>query len=380
MLPRAWTLQQVAQLVDGVLQGDPELPITGLGGVDTAEEGDLVFAESPKYVEAAAKSRAAAMLTRPELAGEIARPCILVAEPRLAFLKALEAFAPNPIYSEGIHPTAVLGEPVFLGQGVHIGAQVTVGDSVTLEAGVVLLPGVRVGDGCHIGPGTILHPNVVLYPGVRIGARCTLHSGCVVGADGFGYAPVGGSIKKVPHIGTVRIEDEVEIGANTCIDRAKTAETVIGFGTKIDNLVHIAHNVRIGPCCLLVSQVGIAGSTTLGAGVVLAGQVGVVDHLHIGDGAQVGAQSGVRYDIEAGGRYFGSPAIPMAQRLREINISRTGKLPEALRQIRTLEKQLAEVNARLDAFTAAMRSPTGVEGADSSDSNHPSGADGEPTT
>jgi UDP-3-O-[3-hydroxymyristoyl] glucosamine N-acyltransferase len=162
-------------------------------------------------------------------------------------------------------------------------------------------------------------------------------------------------LTKIPHIGTVRIEDDVEIGANCCIDRAKTAATVIGSGTKIDNLVHIAHNVRVGRSCLLISQVGIAGSSTLGDGVVLAGQVGVVDHVVIGDGAQVGAQSGVRYDIPAAARYFGSPAVPLMQRMRDI--ANSTRLPDALKQIRSLEKRLVELEAKLKAGDAPESVP-----------------------
>ncbi len=303
--------------------------------------GDLVFAETLKYLELAIKSRAAAVLTRPEVAMSAAKPLILVADARIAFLKMLEAFAPTRDHVAGIHASAVIGDNVTIGEGVHIGAHCTIGRAAVVGDGVDIMEGVRIGAGCRVGDETIIYPNVVLYPCVTVGKRCIIHAGVVIGADGFGYAQVGNVLTKIPHIGTVRIEDDVEIGANTCIDRAKTAATVIGAGTKIDNLVHIAHNVRIGRCCLLVSQVGIAGSTSLGDGVVLAGQVGVVDHLSIGDGAQVGAQSGVRYDIPAGAKYFGSPAVPLTQRMRDI--ATTTRLPDALKQIRSMEKRLADL-------------------------------------
>jgi UDP-3-O-[3-hydroxymyristoyl] glucosamine N-acyltransferase len=340
----SWTLDRIAALVGGVVSGDRNTTITGLDGVDTAEDGDLVFAETLKYLELAIKSRAAAVITRSDVAQSAAKPLILSPDPRVAFLKALEAFAPNRDHTAGIHGSAVIGDSVAIGEGVRVGAHCSIGRDAVLGDGVEIMEGVRIGADCAIGDETIIFPNVVLYPGVNIGKRCIIHSGAVIGADGFGYAQVGNVLTKIPHIGTVRIEDDVEIGANCCIDRAKTAATVIGSGTKVDNLVHIAHNVRIGRSCLLVSQVGIAGSTTLGDGVVLAGQVGVVDHVNIGDGVQVGAQSGVRYDIPAGAKYFGSPAVPLTQRMRDI--ANTTRLTDALRQIRSMEKRLADLESR----------------------------------
>lgn len=345
--PTAWTLDRLAVLVGGRVSGDSSTQILGLGGADTAEDGDLVFADTAKYLELALKSRAVAILTKPDIAEAAAKPLVLVAEPRIAFLKALEAFAPSRDHGSGVHATAVIGENVSIGEGVYIGALVTIGDGSSIGDGADIMEGARIGSRCTVGEETIIYPNVVLYPGVFVGNRCLIHSGAIIGADGFGYAQVGNTLKKIPHIGTVRIEDDVEIGANSCIDRAKTAATVIGAGTKIDNLVHIAHNVNIGRSCLLVSQVGIAGSTTLGDGVILAGQVGIVDHLTIGDGVQVGAQSGVRYSVPAGAKYFGSPAVPLTQRMRDIAIS--SRLPDVLKQVRSLEKRLSALESGLAA-------------------------------
>ncbi|HLK59613.1 MAG TPA: UDP-3-O-(3-hydroxymyristoyl)glucosamine N-acyltransferase [Chthonomonadaceae bacterium] len=345
--PTLWTLQEIAALVGGTPRGALDTPITGLASIEEARPGELVFAESGKYLALALRSSAAAVLTTAEaeaIHGE--KPIVVVADPRYAFAQVLEAFAPPVVYAPGIHPSAQIGEGVALGAGVHIGAQVTVGDSVTLEANVVLHPGVRIGEGCTLGEGTILHPNVVLYPGVTVGKRCKIHAGSVIGSEGFGFVPLGSRLKRVPHLGSVQIGDEVEIGANVTIDRAKTGATVIGAGTKIDNLVHIAHNVRIGLSCILVSQVGLAGSVTLGNGVILAGQAGIIPHIHVGDGARLAAQSGLMNDVPAGQTWFGSPAIPHADRLREIAASR--KLSDTMKQIRAMEKRLAELEARLN--------------------------------
>jgi UDP-3-O-[3-hydroxymyristoyl] glucosamine N-acyltransferase len=197
---------------------------------------------------------------------------------------------------------------------------------------------VRVGAGCSVGADSILYPNVVLYPGVIVGRRCILHAGAVVGADGFGYVPVGAGVRKIPHLGSVEIGDDVEIGSNTCIDRAKTGVTVIGAGTKIDNLVHIGHNVRVGRSCLIVAQVGVAGSCVIGDGVVLAGQAGIPDHVTIGDGARVAAQGGLFGNVPAGETYSGYPARRHAEKMREYGA--IARLPEALKRIRAMEKRL----------------------------------------
>ncbi len=340
------TAQAVARLVDGVLVGDGTAAITGVASVEEARPGDLVFAESARYLELALRSRATAILA-PLEAGQLglaAKPLILVAAPRLAFVKTLEAFAPPLEITPGIDPTAQIGQNADFGPDVHLGAHVSVGANVTLGRGVILLPGARVGDDCAIGDDTILHPNVVLYPRVRIGRRCLLHAGCVLGADGFGYVPVGTALRKVPQLGVVEVGDDVEIGANTCIDRAKTGATVIGSGTKIDNLVHVGHNVTIGFSTIIIAQTGIAGSVTIGNGVILAGQAGVKDHVTIGDGARVGAQGGVISDVPAGVTVSGYPARPHRDKMREH--AATAALPEYLKRIRDLERRLADLEAK----------------------------------
>jgi UDP-3-O-[3-hydroxymyristoyl] glucosamine N-acyltransferase len=347
-LPQSqWTLAEIADLVGGVVIGDPQTVVTGVAGVDDAENGDLVFAESTAFLTKALASAATAVLAAeiPDTAPD--KPIIQVTAPRLAFISFLDALTPPIDLPEGIHPSAQIGNNVVMGADVRLGAHVVLGDNVTLGEGVRLFAGVSVGADSSIGTGTVLCPNVVLYHGVHVGQRCLIHAGTVLGSDGFGFLPVGGRLRKVPHLGGVEVGDDVEIGANTCIDRAKTGMTRIGSGTKIDNLVHIAHNVQVGPSCVLAGQIGIAGSSTLGTGVMLGGQVGVKDHVHLHDGVQVGAQSGLMRDVAAGEVVFGSPAVPMRQKLKEL-VAAT-KMPDSLKQISALEKRLAALESRLSA-------------------------------
>jgi UDP-3-O-[3-hydroxymyristoyl] glucosamine N-acyltransferase len=294
------------------------------------------------------KGRASAVLVTPELAAAVSHPTkalIAVAQPRHSFIRVLQMFAPERKYEPGVHATAHVGERVRQGQGVHIGANAIVEDDVILEDGVTIHSGVSVGAGCAIGAGTVIYPNAVLYPGSKTGRACILHSGCVIGADGFGYVQIGYRHVKVPHLGTVEIGDEVEVGANSCIDRAKTGVTRIGAGTKIDNLVHIAHNVTVGQACLIIAQVGIAGSSTIGNGVVLAGQAGIKDHTTLGDGVRVGGQGGVIGDIAAGVTVSGYPARPHGEKMREY--AAMAALPEALKRLRAQERRLSALEAAL---------------------------------
>ena len=348
----ALTPQTVAALVLGRLAGDPDTTLKGVADIGQAEPGDLVFAESEKFFALALRSPASAILTTPQAAGAQAasdapaKPLIFVENARLAFVQILEALAPKLSSAPGVHSSAIVDATAEMDASVSIAAHVTVGANVALEPGVVVMAGTRIGDGVRVGAGTVLHPNVVLYPGVTVGKGCILHAGCVIGADGFGYIPVGYVLRKVPQLGTVEIGDGVEIGANTCIDRAKTGVTKIGAGTKIDNLVHVAHNVTIGPSCLLIAQSGIAGSVTLGAGVILAGQAGVKDHVTLGDGARVGAQGGVIGDVSPGVTVSGYPARPHGEKMREY--AATASLPDALKRLRVLEKRVAELEAKTE--------------------------------
>jgi UDP-3-O-[3-hydroxymyristoyl] glucosamine N-acyltransferase len=339
-----FSVREIAALVEGEVVGDADVVITGVASVEEAEPGALVFAESERYFEAAMRSHAAAVLV-PAVGGQavpaVEKPLIRTTNPRAAFVRVLEAIAPPLKAPPGVHPSAQIGAGTTLGAEVHIGANVTVGDGVTLGDRVVLMPGARIGDGCTVGEGTVIYYNAVLYPRVKVGRRCILHAGCVIGADGFGYIPLGYMLKKVPQLGTVELGDEVEVGANSCIDRAKTGVTVIGFGTKLDNLVQVGHNVRVGRCCVLVSQAGVAGSVTIGDGVVLGGQAGIKDHVTIGDMARVGAQGGVIGSVSAGETVSGYPARPHREKMREYGA--IAALPDYIKRIRALEKRLAEL-------------------------------------
>ena len=342
LFPRS--AHEIALLLAGAVIGDAEVLITGLADIETADTGDIVFAENPRYLQGALRSRAAVVLVSQALATitSPSKPLIVVESPRAGFVRLLEALDRKPGVQPGVHPTAVIGEGTRLGEGVSIGSHVTIGSQAVIGDRVSLMAGTHVGDRCVIGDDTTLYPNVVLYADVQVGRGCILHAGCVLGVDGFGYVPVGRGLRKVPHIGRVRVGDEVEVGANACIDRAKTGVTTIGSGTKIDNLVHIAHNVQIGQSCLIIAQTGIAGSVEIGHGVVLAGQTGIKDHVKIGDGARVGAQGGVIGDVAAGETVSGYPARPHRTKMREL--AAIAALPELIRQVRELKRRLATLD------------------------------------
>lgn len=326
------TLAELAQLLHGTCHGDPELDLTRLSAPGDEAAGCLVCAFNAAGVRAAEAGGAAAVVLGDGL--ETALPHVRVAEPKTALFQLQVAFEPPLPPSRGVHPTALV-EP-----GARLGAGVEVGAFTTVAADAVLGDGTRIGARCSVGAGVTLGTdclvadNVVLYPGTRLGDRVRLSSGVVVGAPGFGYRFAGGRHERVPQLGAVVLEDDVEVGANSCIDRAAVGVTRIGAGTKIDNLVQIGHNVRVGRHCVLVAQVGVGGSSTLGDYVVLAGQVGVADHRHIGDAAQVGGQAGVLTDVPPRGRYFGTPAVPDMQCHRMVAATR--RLPEALKSLRIL--------------------------------------------
>ncbi len=331
------TLQALAQELNAQVEGSADTPVTGVSSIEFAQEGDVVFAESPHYLRMAQRCPAAAVIVWQD-APPIDKPVLRVESPRQAFLRAMELFAPEPHHPEGIDLNAVISPDADIGEGVAIGAGCVIEAGARIGRGSVLYPLCYIGQDAQLGEQCILYPNVTLMHGVRLGNRVIVHSGSVIGADGFGYVTVDGVHRKVPHIGTVEIGDDVEIGANVCVDRAKTGVTRIGSGTKIDNLVHIGHNVQIGERCLLVAQVGIAGSSRLGRHVVLAGQVGVADHITIGDGAIVAAQSGVAGNLQGGQRYFGSPAREHSKQLRLM--AYTSRLPELFERVKELERKL----------------------------------------
>jgi len=344
--PRGHTLADVARLVGGTLEGDPALPIRSIASLEQAGPGDLSLVTGRRYLGAAAVSRAAAFLVPADL-DLPGRPLVRVPQPHAALAALLREFFPAPVVAPGIHPTAVIDPSARVAPEAAVLALAFVGAGSVVEAGAVLRPLAMVGERCRVGEGSVLHSHVVLVGDVEIGRRVVIHAGSVLGADGFGYFFDGARHRKVPQVGRVVVEDDVEIGANVTIDRATLGETVIGRGTKIDNLVQIGHNTVVGADAIIVAQTGVSGSCRIGSRAVLGGQVGLAGHVTIGEGAQIGAQSGVAGDVEAGATVMGSPAIPAAE-FRRAAVA-LPRLPEVLRNLRRLERRVADLEARLDA-------------------------------
>jgi UDP-3-O-[3-hydroxymyristoyl] glucosamine N-acyltransferase len=332
------TVAELAKQLAGEVAGDAGATLTGFAMIDRAQAGDLTFAETPEYFAAAEASAATAVICGNNFSSD-KKILIRVANPRVAFAKALAIFFPEPKFAPGIHPTAAIARSAQVDPTAHIGPHCTIGERVKIGAGCVLQSGNFVGDDAALGDETNLFPNVTIYSRSQIGKRVRIHSGTVVGADGFGYVFDTSFHRKVPQIGNVVIGDNVEIGANVSIDRAALGSTVIGKGTKIDNLVQIAHNVEIGEHCILCAQVGIAGSAKIGSYCVFAGQVGIAGHLKIGNQVTIGSKSGVMHNIPDGETWLGIPAQPDKQAKR-IMIS-LQRLPELLKKVAEWEKKLA---------------------------------------
>ncbi len=312
------TAQAVADFVGGRLLGDGAVLLNAVGPIDRAGPGALTLAVSARYADALAGSRAGAVLVPPPLAdapaGSAAR--IVVDDPYACMVRAIGRLFPPTVSPPGIDPTARIGPGCDLGADVRLGPFVVLGRGVRLGERCRLSAGVTLGDGVSVGHDTRMDARVVCYAGARIGRRVILKAGAVIGGDGFGYLSRGSGHERIPHVGACIIGDDVEIGSNSCVDRGSLDDTVIGAGTKLDNLVHVGHNVRIGERCLLMAGVGVAGSTRLGNDVVLAGHVGVTDHLEIGDRVMVAAKSAVIGNVPAGSVFSGHPARPNRQVLR----------------------------------------------------------------
>ncbi|MEA2239069.1 MAG: UDP-3-O-[3-hydroxymyristoyl] glucosamine N-acyltransferase [Thermoanaerobaculia bacterium] len=305
-------LAEIVSFVNGRHDGPDGRTVGGVAPLADADETQISFLSNPKYAAQLASTRAGAILVGNDVEGDDAR-FIRVANPYFAMASVVAKYFDRRPMPQGISPLASIAPTATLGANVAVGPFSTIGDNVTLADGVVIFQNVSIEAGSAIGEGTIVYPQVSIYDRSIIGKRCIIHSGVVIGADGYGFATEGGRHHKIPQIGIVRIGDDVEIGAGSTIDRAALGETVIGDGTKIDDLVMIAHNVKVGRHCLLVAQVGIAGSTELGDGVVVAGQSGIAGHLKIGNGVQVAAKSAVLDDVPDGAKVMGIPAMPFRE-------------------------------------------------------------------
>lgn len=347
-------LKEVCDMVGGELVGDGDILIHGVAGIKEAKEGELTFIANNRYLSHLESTNASAVIAHKSIRYS-AKPMILVDNPYFAFAKVLEIFSSEKklAHPAGIHPLAVIGENVEIAEDASIQAYAYIGNNSKIGSKTVVYPFVYIGDDVEIGSETLIYPMVMIRENVKIGSKVIIHGGTIIGSDGFGFARVNGKCYKVPQVGTVVIEDEVEIGANVTVDRAVMGETRIGKGTKIDNLVQIAHNVVIGQDCLIVAQVGISGSTEIKDRVTLAGQVGVVGHITIGEDAQIAAKSGVSKNIPPGPFIWsGVPAIPHAKDLRIQATVR--KLPELVDRINELEKRIKLLEKELEEYKNNM--------------------------
>jgi len=342
------TVTELAEYLGGIVQGDGEALISGLGALETAGPAELTFLANPKYASKVAETSAGAVLMAP--GGErYGRTAIEVANPYLGFAKLLTLFYTTPHEPLGLLPEAVVSDSATIGEGASIYPGAVIGRNVAIGARTTVYPGAVLYEHVIVGEDCIIHANAVIRERCRIGNRCIIQPGAVIGSDGFGYAPDGNSYYRIPQIGIVLLEDEVEIGANTCIDRAAIDVTRINRGTKLDNLVQIAHNCQIGEHCMIVSQVGISGSAKIGNHVTLAGQVGVAGHLTIGDNVLVGAQSGVPSSLPANAAYSGTPTMPHKEWLKSAMV--VPRLPEMKKTVSALEKRVAELEAKLNQIS-----------------------------
>ena len=337
------TLAELAEIVQGEVVGDGALVIQGLASLEQAQPGELTFVAERKYASQLADSRASAVLVDGEQ--EVDRAAIRTSNPSVAFFTLLDHFFPPQHPDWGIDERAVISAEAQVGRQVRIGPYAVIERGVRLGNRVIVYPGTYIGEDCVIGDDCILYANVSLYARVHVGQQVVIHSGAVLGADGFGFYPQSdGTYHKIPQVGRVVIADGVEIGANTCIDRAMLGDTVIESGAKLDNLIQVGHNAEIGAHTVMAAQVGLSGSVQVGAQVRMGGQVGVADHATIGDGAAIGAQSGIPSDIEPGAIVLGAPAVPHTtfKRMHFYNL----RLGELFQQVRQLNRRLEQIEGR----------------------------------
>lgn len=344
MQNKTLTLREITNLVEGELEGDPGIVIKGVSGIKEAKEGDITFLANPKYEFLIDTSKASAIIASKKMPLQCPKPVIRVENPSLAFSKVVSFMFPDEKrVPKGVHPTAIIGKDVTLGKDISLGPHVIIEDNVQIKDNTTICAGTFIGYGSKIGSDTLIYPNVTIREKTIIGDHVIIHSGTVMGSDGFGFEEINGVHQKIPQVGIVVVEDDVEIGACVTIDRARFGRTVIGRGTKIDNLVQIAHNVVIGENSIIIAQAGISGSSTLGKKVILAGQSGIVGHIELGDNVIVGAQAGVTKSVPSNTFVVGSPAKPH-------NVSKKifagwAKLPQFL-------KEFAELKEKVDRLSS----------------------------
>lgn len=341
----SYSLRELAEIVGGEILGDPSVTIDGVAGIREAEKGEITFIANPKYEVYLGTTQASAVIADSE--DNSKTPILKVSNPYLAFLKVVTLFSESAFEKcpRGIHQTAIIDDTVEIGGEVSIGAHAVIGAGTVIGDRTTILPLVAVCDGVKIGSECLIFPHVTIREHCEIGDRVIIHSGTVIGSDGFGYVNDGSIHNKIPQIGIVRIEDDVEIGANSTVDRATTGVTLIGRGSKLDNLVQIAHNVVIGDNSILAAQVGVSGSTELGKNVTLAGQAGLVGHIKIGEGAKVGAQSGVTKSISPQTSVSGYPAREHG--FAKKTYAATARLPEILKEFRKLKARVEQIEKGL---------------------------------
>ncbi|MDQ3101140.1 MAG: UDP-3-O-(3-hydroxymyristoyl)glucosamine N-acyltransferase [Bacteroidota bacterium] len=341
-----FTAAQIADILEGSIDGDPQVLVSDLAKIEEARTGTLTFLANPKYTEFIYTTKATIAVV--DQSFDPSRPIpksltlIRVEDARLAFTHLLELQSGLRYNKQGIEQPSFVSPSARLGNGVYIGAFCYIGDEVEIGAGVKIFPNSYVGDRTRIGAGTRINPGVKIYDQMVIGKNCIIHSGAVIGADGFGFAPdKSGVYEKMPQVGNVILADNVEVGANTTIDRATIGSTIIGRGTKLDNLIQVGHNAEIGEHCVVVAQTGIAGSSKIGDHCQIGGQVGIAGHLHIGDRVRIAAQSGVGANIEEGATIQGSPAFNIGEYKRSYVIYRN--LPDLKKKVEQLEKELTDL-------------------------------------
>ena len=332
------TVQEIAGLLGADVEGDATLEVAACNAVELATASEIAFVEGDKAETAAAASQAGCLMIAPGVGRPAGRTVIRVAQPRNAFARVLRALHPPARPDAGIHPTAVVADSAHLGEGVSVGPLAVLEDGVRVGENTVIGAGVTVGRNSSLGKDCRVHAGVLIYGGVTAGDRVILHSGCVLGADGFGYAFEQDHYEKFPQIGTLEIGDDVEIGANACVDRGALGATVIGDGSKLDNLVHIGHNCRLGKHVVMAAQVGLSGGVVVGDYVVMGGQAGIGEKAHIGAKAVIGGQCGILpfHKIQPGETVWGTPSRPLREHLRKLAM--VNRLPKIMAELKELSK------------------------------------------